>query len=453
MIEARALHLDRPAFWTETGDPKSWFRALQAIAEAAQKTPQTGTPRTVAERCLVGVIAWRERPASSAPIAAVGVTLLPGVGLVARDVEGRWDLTAEARALLRHWKDHAALGLEQLAVALVRESLWLRLLLLRLHQGDWELAHWTGVRSGRAGLKAGRSLLLHSHADPDAWFDGLAQQTSARWLARAQCDGLDYLPGVFTRKKGKDDLSLAPLTAPLHLLEIRRLAQSYGPADAWANFQQTSSARRRRHRRFTDIINGKADMLGFVAAREPPRSPSCSRRSARIRGTTRSRAGWTPSSTARRRGGRWSWSMRSPARRATGGACTPTPRASSCDGSSIQNSTASSTTHGPRWRPTGNGHDDRQGEAPVGRDGRLRLPVDASDRRTGAASSKHSVSSSISWMTGPRRFAHVVSVIAPWGIGKSRLGYELVAQINDASRGWWVRRDRRALEEGLTVLR
>jgi hypothetical protein len=36
-------------------------------------------------------------------------------------------------------------------------------------------------------------------------------------------------------------------------------------------------------------------------------------------------------------------------------------------------------------------------------------------------------------------FAHVFSVVAPWGIGKSRLGYELIGQINDASRGWFVR--------------
>ena len=35
--------------------------------------------------------------------------------------------------------------------------------------------------------------------------------------------------------------------------------------------------------------------------------------------------------------------------------------------------------------------------------------------------------------------------IAQWGVGKSRLGYELVAQINDTSRGWWVRRDDGAL--------
>ncbi len=44
-------------------------------------------------------------------------------------------------------------------------------------------------------------------------------------------------------------------------------------------------------------------------------------------------------------------------------------------------------------------------------------------------------------------FAHVFSVVAPWGIGKSRLGYELVAQINDASRGWFVRDSAGELKE------
>ena len=39
------------------------------------------------------------------------------------------------------------------------------------------------------------------------------------------------------------------------------------------------------------------------------------------------------------------------------------------------------------------------------------------------------------------KFAHVFAAIGEWGKGKSRLGYELVAQINDTSRGWWVRAD------------
>ncbi|GEP02269.1 hypothetical protein [Methylobacterium oxalidis] len=45
------------------------------------------------------------------------------------------------------------------------------------------------------------------------------------------------------------------------------------------------------------------------------------------------------------------------------------------------------------------------------------------------------------------KFAHVFAVIAQWGVGKSRLGYELVAQINDTSRGWWVRGDDGALQK------
>ena len=37
------------------------------------------------------------------------------------------------------------------------------------------------------------------------------------------------------------------------------------------------------------------------------------------------------------------------------------------------------------------------------------------------------------------KFAHVFAMIAQWGIGKSRLAYELIAQINDTSPGWYVR--------------
>ncbi|HVA48998.1 MAG TPA: hypothetical protein VNH11_21730 [Pirellulales bacterium] len=37
------------------------------------------------------------------------------------------------------------------------------------------------------------------------------------------------------------------------------------------------------------------------------------------------------------------------------------------------------------------------------------------------------------------KFAHVFAVVAQWGIGKSRLAYELMSQINDTSQGWYVR--------------
>ena len=37
------------------------------------------------------------------------------------------------------------------------------------------------------------------------------------------------------------------------------------------------------------------------------------------------------------------------------------------------------------------------------------------------------------------KFAHVFAIVAQWGIGKSRLAYELMSQINDTSPGWYVR--------------
>jgi hypothetical protein len=44
-------------------------------------------------------------------------------------------------------------------------------------------------------------------------------------------------------------------------------------------------------------------------------------------------------------------------------------------------------------------------------------------------------------------FAHVFAVEAEWGRGKSRLGHELIAQINDCSKGWFVHEDGGQLED------
>ena len=44
-------------------------------------------------------------------------------------------------------------------------------------------------------------------------------------------------------------------------------------------------------------------------------------------------------------------------------------------------------------------------------------------------------------------FAHVFGIIAQWGVGKSRLAYELISQINDSSAGWMVRGLNGKLEE------
>ena len=111
----RTLHLERPAFWTEPSDPEAWFRALEVLAA---KPPEAGSPRAVADRALAGVISRR---------GALGVfglveDLLPGVGLVTRDTDGRWTVSDEAQVLLRHWTAAPTRGTELLAAFLVREG-------------------------------------------------------------------------------------------------------------------------------------------------------------------------------------------------------------------------------------------------------------------------------------------------------------------------------------------
>jgi hypothetical protein len=262
----RTLLLDRPAFWTETSDPEAWFRALDVLARTMSQVPQTGTPRTVAERCLVGTIAWRGAAGLFGAFRRSGVVQLHGVGLVAQDNEGRWTVSDEAQVLLRHWKEEPARGLQMLAAHLVRESLWLRLLLLRVERRDWELVGWSEVRSGRAGLKAGSSLRLHSHAEPLHWFDGLEKQVAARWLARTQCDALTYAPEVLSRKPSKDNLSLTPLTAPLLLIEsvgwLSRSGALALPSELLADLTGTATPAQA----LADLTSSHADVRGFVAA-------------------------------------------------------------------------------------------------------------------------------------------------------------------------------------------
>jgi hypothetical protein len=161
----RTLHLERPAFWTETSDPEAWFRALDVLAS---KPPELGSPRSVADRALVGVISRR----GAAGLFGLLDQLLPGVGLVTRDTEVRWTVSDEAQVLLRCWKEAPPRGLALLAAHLVRESVWLRLLLLRLERGDWELRGWSEVRAAApASRRAARSCCT-STPSPSSGFRG-----------------------------------------------------------------------------------------------------------------------------------------------------------------------------------------------------------------------------------------------------------------------------------------
>lgn len=262
----RTLHLDRPAFWTETSDPEAWFRALEVLAGTSNELAQMRTPRTVAERCLVGIIAWRGATGLFGAFDRRGVARLPGVGLVTYDADRHWTVSDESQVLLRRWKEAPARGTELLAAYLVRESVWLRLLILRLQRHDWELHGWSEVRSSRAGLKVGTSLLLNNYAEPAQWFAGLEQHVAARWLARARCGALAYAPDLLSRKPSKDNLSLTPLTAPLLLLEsvgwMSRTGVLALPNELLADLTGTATPAQA----LTDLTSGHADVRGFVAA-------------------------------------------------------------------------------------------------------------------------------------------------------------------------------------------
>ena len=260
------LYLERPAFWTEASDPEAWFRALQAIALAAKQTPQTGTPRTVAERCLVGTIAWRGAAGLFGIFKRAGLVRLPGVGLIECGEAGHRNLGAEAQRLLQHWQQDPSRGLELLAAYLVRESPWLRLLLIRLTRADWVLANWADVRSGRSGLKTGASLQLQVNAEPELWFADLEQHAAARWLARSGCQVLAYAPEVLQRKKSKDNLSLTPLTAPLMLLESVGWLTRTGVLNLPAPLQADLLGQSTPAHALSELTSSRADVLGFVPA-------------------------------------------------------------------------------------------------------------------------------------------------------------------------------------------
>ena len=227
---------------------------------------QTGTPRSVAERCLVGIVAWRGAVGLFGLSVSDGHPLLHGAGLVARNEEGSWLVTEEGQTLLCSWQQTPDVGLVRLAEHLVRESPWLRLLLLRLRAGDWKIEEWAHTRSRRSGLKAGGSLILERFASAPEWFAGVDQLVARRWLVRTRCSRLGLAPALVSRKKGKDDLSLSPLTAPLHLLESVGWLSPKGtlqlPAALLADLVGQSSAAES----LTDISARRLDVRGFVAA-------------------------------------------------------------------------------------------------------------------------------------------------------------------------------------------
>jgi hypothetical protein len=138
------------------------------------------------------------------------------------------------------------------------------LLLLHLGEGDWHI-DWANARGSRAGLKAGSSLRLDRFGGVSEWFAAADEAIAGRWLTRTGCSKLAFAPTLASRKKGKDDLSLSPLTAQLHLLETVGWLTPRGAVQLPSALHADLIGQMSAAELLTDISERHADVRGLVA--------------------------------------------------------------------------------------------------------------------------------------------------------------------------------------------
>ncbi len=258
------LYLERPSFWTDTRDGEAWFRAL-ATLKRADPAMRKGSPRVVWQHALAKTLSRRTALGLFGAATTSDGALLHGAGLMVEH-ESKWQLDAGAADMVSRWEQQSPDFLSHFAEFLVRNSVWLRCLLCRLLDGDWVLTDWQHVRSRRRGISPGDSLILNRFTEPEHWLEGLEQRTSSRWLVRTGCSDVAVHPDVLGRDSRRDDLSLAPLTAPLHLLETVGWMTPHGvlqlPSVLVADLVGQLSAAAA----LTEITSRHADIRGVVAA-------------------------------------------------------------------------------------------------------------------------------------------------------------------------------------------
>lgn len=215
--------IGRCSFWPEARDPEAWFRALETLAqaEANGETHWTG-PRALANTTLRGHLSRRAVPGLFGIDPQHAPPLILGVGLLEWDDQrATWKLSAIAKDLLDVWetKDHRA-ALEQLAVLLLRRSVWLRLMLLKLWSGDWRLEGWDRVKASNGQLRVGRTLNWGEDADSEMWLAGIEESALGAWNGELS-NHTPLTVQIHAPKTAKPDdgLSLSPLKSPLYLLD------------------------------------------------------------------------------------------------------------------------------------------------------------------------------------------------------------------------------------------
>jgi hypothetical protein len=258
MTTPPTMLIGRCSFWPEARDLEAWLRAMEALTRAAEKsgTQPWTSPRAVGNAVLRGHLSRRGVPGlfglapGKPPIAAdvrrltspfpdassqhsdtSSPPILLGIGLLELNAEcSAWQLSAEAQNLLTTWQtaDHRQ-AMEQLALFLLRCSAWLKLAVLKLQSGAWQLCNWDKLKASNGQLRVGKNLLLANEADPATWLAGIEEPVLGTWWAQLSRESLITVQ-VHAPKTAKPDdgLSLSPLKSPVYLLDSLGWVDSRG---------------------------------------------------------------------------------------------------------------------------------------------------------------------------------------------------------------------------------
>jgi hypothetical protein len=202
-----------------------WLRALAELDRLLRQAqpPALAGPWPTWERHLRRQLSRRSVPGLFG-LATDGLhQRLWGVGFLHIAMSSAsWTMAKETEEVLGPWqKGRIADALHALAIHLLRRSVWLRLLLLRLASGHWELRGWDRLRQGNDRLREGVHLVFLEEQTWGHWFTGIETECLGPWqapLAEA-CGHLGFRLAAPQAAEHSEEFSWSPLQAPLYLLD------------------------------------------------------------------------------------------------------------------------------------------------------------------------------------------------------------------------------------------
>jgi hypothetical protein len=217
--------LARPSFWPEPRAPEAWLRALAELDRlmSQAKPPALAGPWPTWQRHLSRLLSRRSVPGLFGLEMEGSHPRLWGVGFLRIPTcEAGWVIAGEAGDVLGPWRKHrTADALRALALHLLGRSVWLRLLLVRLASGRWQLRGWDRLRQGNDRLRVGAHLVFPDGERPEDWLAGVEADCLGPWqapLAEA-CGQPDFRLAAPHAAEQSEEFSWSPLQAPLYLLD------------------------------------------------------------------------------------------------------------------------------------------------------------------------------------------------------------------------------------------